>query len=339
MTFKIKLNLIHIPETRIRKDMGSLDSLQLSLQSLGMLEPVMVQATPEDPQFPYELVAGYRRYVAASQLGWEDIPAILHSPADSLRSLDMSIHENMERIGYSPLEISELILLRKHQWEQIHGEGDSSDSAEFYQETATLFRKHPTDIYRFLQLQELDSDLKTQVESGELHYRAALSQQSARKQAQLSQRTKQKSPASPLVLPQLPSILKDLSNLEGDYQKVLMRIMELQSLYEGLPENPLNLSSFQDESLQKFMNITLNLSQWLSELANRFQDELTQRCGGETELTDPGLKEDSPNPSSIEENTQDVNEEIDSLMASWNQVEEPHPEDSGESNPPAQDSG
>ena len=105
------------------------------------------------------------------------------------------MEENMKRKDLNPLEISHLLLQRKRLWEQIHGpiiQGKASASVElsdgsctnvqnFYEETGKVFKKYPRDIYNFLQLQGLDEDLKGKVESGELHYRKAITEQSNQK--------------------------------------------------------------------------------------------------------------------------------------------------------------
>jgi ParB/RepB/Spo0J family partition protein len=53
--------------TRVRKDMGDIESLVASIADLGLLQPVVV--TPNGV-----LIAGERRLEAAKRLGWRDIP-------------------------------------------------------------------------------------------------------------------------------------------------------------------------------------------------------------------------------------------------------------------------
>jgi ParB family chromosome partitioning protein len=287
---KVNLNQIHVPDTRIRRDMGSLESLKLSLQSAGMLEPVLVKATPENSSYPYELIAGYRRFQAASELGWTEIPVILHTPANTLQSLDMSIHENMERINYSPMELSELVLQRKRAWEELHGTLENNPlSEEFYKETGRLLRKHPTDIHRFLQLNELDDDLKAKIESGELYYREALSQQSERNgmiKSKITPSTPKAAPAKTTAInfPKPTPFMLDIGKLPEPHRSMLLKVISMQTQMENItPENQINPSLLGDDTLQILSELALNVSNYLSELAAQFQEEMVKRVEGGTE--------------------------------------------------------
>jgi ParB family chromosome partitioning protein len=295
---KANLNQINVPKTCIRRDMGSLESLKLSLQSAGMLEPVLVKATPENSAYPYELIAGYRRFQAASELGWAEIPVILHIPSNTLQSLDMAIQENMERINYSPMELSELVLQRKRAWEALHGTLENNPlSEDFYKETRRLLRKHPTDIHRFLQLQELDDDLKAKIESGELYYREALSQQSERNGIIKSKSTPS-TPKSALAkttainFPKPTPFMLDIGKLPEPHRSMLLKVISMQTQMENItPENQINPSRLGDDTLQILSELALNVSNYLSELAAQFQEEMVKRVEGEDETNN---KEEVP---------------------------------------------
>lgn len=56
-------------------DDPDLDDLRTSLQLHGMINPILVFQTDEDPEAPYLVVAGERRLRAARSLGWTEIPA------------------------------------------------------------------------------------------------------------------------------------------------------------------------------------------------------------------------------------------------------------------------
>ena len=51
---------------RIRKSTGDLDGLRESIRSVGLLNPILID-------MDNHLIAGYRRYEAIKQLGWEYI--------------------------------------------------------------------------------------------------------------------------------------------------------------------------------------------------------------------------------------------------------------------------
>jgi ParB/RepB/Spo0J family partition protein len=83
---------------RHRKDLGDLASLRESLQGLGMLQPLVITSTNN-------LVAGYRRLVAAKELGWESVPVhVVHNLDDALLLLRAEYDENTCRKNFTPSE-------------------------------------------------------------------------------------------------------------------------------------------------------------------------------------------------------------------------------------------
>src|SRR4030095_13912666 len=63
---------IDVPRARIRRDLGPIEDLALSLGSFGLLHPVHVYAS----HGRYRLIAGERRLRAARTLGWAGIDAM-----------------------------------------------------------------------------------------------------------------------------------------------------------------------------------------------------------------------------------------------------------------------
>src|SRR5690348_572566 len=78
------------PRTRI--DEGQLDELVASIQASGLLQPVVVR--PRNGG--YELIAGERRWRAASRLGWSKIPAVVRD-VDDQTLLTLALIENLQR--------------------------------------------------------------------------------------------------------------------------------------------------------------------------------------------------------------------------------------------------
>lgn len=64
---KVALELITVKD-RYRKDLGSLDALKDSIETVGLLHPIIVTSS-------WRLVCGQRRMEAAKLLGWQEIPA------------------------------------------------------------------------------------------------------------------------------------------------------------------------------------------------------------------------------------------------------------------------
>ena len=83
-------------------DEENLTDLTNSIKERGVIQPIIVRESKSDNN-KYELVAGERRWLAASKAGLHDIPAIVID-ADDLRSLEFAIVENVQRHDLNPLE-------------------------------------------------------------------------------------------------------------------------------------------------------------------------------------------------------------------------------------------
>ena len=83
---------------------GDLAELESSLKTHGLLQPVVVRNAPSGNGF--ELVAGERRFRAATRLGWTDIPAIVRQVDDSAL-LTLALIENLQRSDLNPVEEAE----------------------------------------------------------------------------------------------------------------------------------------------------------------------------------------------------------------------------------------
>jgi ParB family transcriptional regulator, chromosome partitioning protein len=86
-------------QPRTRMDEGPLDELVASMQASGLLQPVLVR--PRDGG--YELIAGERRWRAATRLGWTKIPAVVKD-VDDQTLLTLALIENLQRDDLSPID-------------------------------------------------------------------------------------------------------------------------------------------------------------------------------------------------------------------------------------------
>jgi ParB family transcriptional regulator, chromosome partitioning protein len=91
-------------QPRLSFDPAELAELESSLKVHGMLQPVVVRKAPKGPGF--ELVAGERRFRAATNLGWTAIPAIVRD-VDDASLLTLALIENLQRSDLKPLEEAE----------------------------------------------------------------------------------------------------------------------------------------------------------------------------------------------------------------------------------------
>lgn len=80
-------------------DEEGLRELSASISQLGVLQPILVR--PADGG--YELIAGERRWRAATIAGLEVIPAIVRT-TDDMSSMEQALVENLHRADLTPLE-------------------------------------------------------------------------------------------------------------------------------------------------------------------------------------------------------------------------------------------
>lgn len=81
-----------------------LSELQASLRASGLLQPITVRPAPNGAG--YELIAGERRFRAATSLGWTEIPAVVRT-IDDKTLLTLALIENLQRSDLNPLEEAE----------------------------------------------------------------------------------------------------------------------------------------------------------------------------------------------------------------------------------------
>jgi len=80
----------------------NLDDLANSIKERGVIQPIIVRQSNSDKS-KYEIIAGERRWLAASKAGLHEIPVVL-TEADDLKSLEFAIVENVQRHDLNPLE-------------------------------------------------------------------------------------------------------------------------------------------------------------------------------------------------------------------------------------------
>ena len=83
-------------------DEASLEELTNSIKERGVIQPIIVRKSNKENS-KYEIIAGERRWLAASKAGLHDIPVVL-TEADDLKSLEFAIVENVQRHDLNPLE-------------------------------------------------------------------------------------------------------------------------------------------------------------------------------------------------------------------------------------------
>lgn len=104
MSFEIKeidISKIKIGE-RQRKYIGDITTLKKSMKEIGLLNPIIVSSD-------YTLIAGYRRLLAAKELGWKTITARVISSDKKDIFEDIEFYENYARKNLFQEEIEEVV--------------------------------------------------------------------------------------------------------------------------------------------------------------------------------------------------------------------------------------
>jgi ParB family chromosome partitioning protein len=96
----VELILPNPRQPRRHFDGAALAALATSMESKGMLQPVLVRPL-DDAHF--ELIAGERRWRAAQMAGLDTIPALVRA-RDDAESLELALIENMAREDLNPVE-------------------------------------------------------------------------------------------------------------------------------------------------------------------------------------------------------------------------------------------
>ena len=94
---RVKIKDVKISK-RVRKEVGDLESLKKSLTRHGLLHPILINTNGE-------LISGYRRLCAATELGWSEIEAVEISPNSTVEQLEIEMEENMVRKDFTQEEM------------------------------------------------------------------------------------------------------------------------------------------------------------------------------------------------------------------------------------------
>ena len=91
----------HFDEEKIR-------ALAESIRQYGILQPIVVSKreidVPTGTQVEYQIIAGERRYRAASMIGLQHIPAIIRREESDKIKLELALIENLQREDLNPME-------------------------------------------------------------------------------------------------------------------------------------------------------------------------------------------------------------------------------------------
>ena len=150
-----------------------LAELEASIRASGLLQPIVVRSRPNGK---WELVAGERRFRAASRIGWTEIPAVVRE-FDDRAMLTLALVENLQRADLNPLEEAE-------GYERLIDEFGLTQ-----QQVADAVGKDRTTITNLLRVLTLQPAVRQLLERGEIsagHARALLPIKDERKQLEVA---------------------------------------------------------------------------------------------------------------------------------------------------------
>ncbi len=84
-------------------DDESLEALAASVREVGVLQPLIVRPVNGEPDH-FELIAGERRWRAATLAGLEAVPVLVQDDVNDRLSLEQAVVENLHRVDLHPLE-------------------------------------------------------------------------------------------------------------------------------------------------------------------------------------------------------------------------------------------
>ena len=159
----LPIEQLHPGKYQPRKDMSAeaLDDLANSIKSQGIIQPIVVRPVSEHS---YEIIAGERRWRAAQLAELDTVPCLIKQVPDEA-AVAIALIENIQREDLNAME--EAIALERLliEFELTH------------QEVADAVGKSRTAVTNLLRLNNLNSEVKTLLEHGDIemgHARALL---------------------------------------------------------------------------------------------------------------------------------------------------------------------
>jgi ParB family chromosome partitioning protein len=154
-------------------DQTSIEELAQSIKEKGVIQPLLVRRRGDD----YELIAGERRFRAASILSLKEIPVIVREVSDQ-DSLELALIENIQREGLNPIE-------------EAHAYQHLMDKFKVTQEKISeVLGKARVTITNTLRLLKLPHEIQEEMKKGRIsfaHGRALLEIEDANQQRKLVQ--------------------------------------------------------------------------------------------------------------------------------------------------------
>lgn len=139
-------------QTRTRMDEAALVELAASIQSAGVVQPIVVRKIDGGR---YQLIAGQRRWAAAQRAGKRTVPAIVRV-VSAEQALEMTIIENLQREDLNPME-------QARAYERL-----AKEFALTQEQMAQKTGKDRASVANYLRLLKLPFEVQVEIENGPL---------------------------------------------------------------------------------------------------------------------------------------------------------------------------
>lgn len=148
-------------QPRVDMHPESLQELADSIKAQGVVQPIVVRPISKDK---YEIIAGERRWRASQMAGLQEVPVVVRDVPDQA-AMAMALIENIQRENLNPMEEARALERLIKEFQLTH------------QQTADAVGRSRAAVSNLLRLLELDGEVMTMVEHGDLemgHARAIL---------------------------------------------------------------------------------------------------------------------------------------------------------------------
>ena len=168
---KIELAGLLFSTNRLYGGEGEIKILAEDIKLNGLINPITVKPTVEEGVDMFEVVAGRRRVLAVTQLGWKDIPCRILEGDEVERAEEIAGSENINRLAMHPLD--EAAVFKK-----------LLESGGTIEELTKRYDRPASGIWQRIQLLDLSDEIKKMFRDGiiSLHSAAMITSLNAEKQ-------------------------------------------------------------------------------------------------------------------------------------------------------------
>jgi len=151
-------------QPRVDMHPETLQELADSIKAQGVVQPIVVRPIGDNR---YEIIAGERRWRASQMAGLQEVPCVVRDVPDQA-AMAMALIENIQRENLNPMEEARALQRLIKEFELTH------------QQTAEAVGRSRAAVSNLLRLLDLEEEVRTLVEHGDLemgHARALLALQ------------------------------------------------------------------------------------------------------------------------------------------------------------------